>query len=602
VAQQLSIPRRWHHTPASDLRSHVQRGHLLATSSLELHEETNFGTPFSIKAVVRFLAHPGNIAHSADLMTYDPPKSTISSRAECSAHWFIRRLTNRYFLVLAAVAGLVVIDQAIVQPLLVRMNAYAPAINLAGRQRMLSQKLTKAALKWQAAQDDHSRSRASEELGATLDQWTSAHSALQYGDLAIGIPKLNVPAIQLAWTELQPQFEAMRAAASAILESDSLVATNVAQPKYTSNAAAGSVATIVDHEAQYLLAMDRVVKLLEQEAGQQISLLRVCGVTIAAGVIALLIGLGWFVVRPATHAIRGQVDDLELRVAARTRELADANVALENEIAERAQTETKMQLLANQLAHAGRVSTMGHLTSGLAHELNQPLAAIVNYAETCDLLLSMDNGVREENLVRHIEQIKEAGTRAGQIVRRMRDFVRPNSRSILEIDLNALVREVAELCKFEADRADVQLSLNLSPPGSRVHVDPIQIQQVLVNLVQNALQAMQSVPSNERRMDISTMVCSDSVTVEVTDTGPGLDAVDEQVIFSPFYTTKPDGLGIGLAICRSIVERHAGKVFAQNAPQGGATIGFTLPILLGNETREANTEASGLQSIPCEPC
>jgi len=124
-----------------------------------------------------------------------------------------------------------------------------------------------------------------------------------------------------------------------------------------------------------------------------------------------LIGLGLFVVRPATRAIGGQVDDLERRVAARTRELEIANVALEHEIAERAQAETKMQLLANQLAHAGRVSSMGHLTAGLAHELNQPLAAIVNYAETCDLLLAADRGAQSEKLRFHIEQVKDAGKR-----------------------------------------------------------------------------------------------------------------------------------------------------------------------------------------------
>jgi C4-dicarboxylate-specific signal transduction histidine kinase len=517
------------------------------------------------------------------------------------------------------------------------MNAYAPAINLAGRQRMLSQKLTKSALKWQAAENDQLRARCGEELRGTLEQWVAAHLALQNGDHKLGIEKLkasnkmdgdcpnfaqsaeqngtvpfspailldalHVPGVNRAWNTLQPHFEAMSAAASAILKPAPLEPSNADSSANLNAASTRAIASIVENEADYLTTMDSIVKILEEEAGHQIVLLRMFGVCIASGVIALLVGLGWFVVRPATGAIRGQVDELELRVDERTRELAEANQSLEQEMLERSKADARMQLLANQLAHAARVSTMGHLTAGLAHELNQPLAAIVNYAETCDLLLSPEHRDERGNLARHIVQIKQASTRAGQIVRRMRDFVRPNSAAMLEVDLNELVHEVAELCRSEANRAEVQLLLDLSASQPRACVDPIQIQQVLVNLVQNALQAMQNASSGERLLVIRITAGNELARIEVTDSGPGLDTVDDMAIFTPFYTTKPDGLGIGLAICRSIVERHQGRIYAQNAPRGGATIGFTLPLVLptGAELNESN-KTINLLVIPCEVC
>ena len=169
--------------------------------------------------------------------------------------------------------------------------------------------------------------------------------------------------------------------------------------------------------------------LLEEAAGRQIFWLRMVALGIGSGVIVLLIALGWFVVRPATRTIRNQVDKLELRVADRTRELADANRALRHEIVERELAETKTQLLSNQLAHASRVSALGHLTAGLAHEVNQPLAAIANYAETCDLLLAAAAPHDGKRLRQHLDQIKQAVLRTGQIVRRIAQFRSPQQRA-----------------------------------------------------------------------------------------------------------------------------------------------------------------------------
>src|SRR5262249_37585308 len=148
-------------------------------------------------------------------------------------------------------------------------------------------------------------------------------------------------------------------------------------------------------------------------AGLQILWLRICAVSIAAAVTLLLLGLGWFVILPATRTIRAQVDELESRVPQPPCDLSDANQALEHETSARQEADTQTHVLAVQLAHGGRVRTVGQLTAGLSHELNPPLAAIANYTETCDLLLSLKPNFEHKRPRAHLQQIKEAALRAG---------------------------------------------------------------------------------------------------------------------------------------------------------------------------------------------
>lgn len=495
-----------------------------------------------------------------------------SMNSDDSPDSLIRRLGVRYLIVLALVALLMVIDQAVVQPLLVRLDAYAPAINLSGRQRMLSQKLTKAALALQASDDETARGAHRAELRQTLDEWSRAQVALLDGDEQLGIRKIDSPDISAQWRSLQPHFDAMCTAAARLIDSVDSNGDPNANPQF--------VGEIVAREAAFLASMDRIVKLMENEAAHEISRLRACALAIAGVVMLLLVGLGWFVVRPATRTIRRQVDDLESRVALRTRELAEALASLRREIDEREAVESKNNTLAAQLAHANRVASMGHLSIGFAHELNQPLGAIANYAEACDVILSQPTESPRNGWLRdNVNHIKHASLRAGQIVRGIRNFVQPNAGKTAEAEINLLVQEVVALCHQEIVRTEVELTLHLAADEGVVSVDPIQIQQVLVNLVQNALQAMQCRPIHSRRLEIRTSRCLDSVRVDLADSGPGFTAASAQAIFEPFQTTKADGLGIGLAICRSIVDRHEGTIWAESRPGIGAQVSFTLPLV-----------------------
>ena len=480
-----------------------------------------------------------------------------------STNSVVRQLAGRYLFVLIAVAALVVVDQAVVQPLLVQLNAFAPAINVAGRQRMLSQKLTKASLEFDVARDEATRTLRRDELRSSLQQWTAEHTALLDGDRRLGIQPIRSPELTRQWKQLEPNFRAMVAAASDLLRPDAMVSR--------------SVAAIVEHEAKFLPTMDRIVKLMEDEAARAVARLRMFALAISATVILLLLGLGWFVIRPATRTIRGQVDELESRVALRTRELSSALASLQHEIHERQLAENRNQRLAAQLTHAERVATMGHLTAGLAHELNQPLAAIANYTDACEVILE-ERPASDMRIGQWVHQAKRAALRAGQIVRRMRNFVQPNAAAVADVDVNALVAEVVELCRTEATHAGVEVRLELSAVSDQVCVDAIQIQQVLVNLVQNSIQAMRETNDEPRELVLQTSTDGSSVRVDVLDSGPGFASTDPDAAFAAFHTTKADGLGIGLAICRSIVELHRGTIWAESRPGGGAQVSFSLPL------------------------
>ena len=500
-----------------------------------------------------------------------------------SAACVVRRLAGRYFVALAMIAGLIVVDQVAIQPFVSRLGSFAPAINVAGRQRMLSQKLTKAALALQISSDESSQHTRICELRDTLDQWSVAHCALREETSETGVRTSHSSEIESEWRALEPHFQAMYAAALAIVH-----APNESEPGQWK----ADIATIVSHEPAFLTSMDRIVKLTENEAATAVWRLRDCAGTIAAAVISVVVALGWFVIRPATKMIRRQVDELETQVADRTRELSIALEKLQCEVADREAVELKNQRLATQLAHAARVATLGHLTAGLAHELNQPLATIANYTEACDVELDRHlDRPRSDRLRKNLERAKMAALRAGQIVRRMRNFVRPSVPANTFTEINALICEVVEFCQTETGHAGATVTLDLADERSIVSVDPIQIQQVLVNLVQNALHAVCQRPKEKRRIDIRESIRPDFVQVDVIDSGPGFDAADSETIFAPFYTTKREGLGIGLSICRSIVEQHGGAIWAEAAPSGGAKVSFTLPRVRNIESYVGNSRA-----------
>ncbi len=248
------------------------------------------------------------------------------------------------------------------------------------------------------------------------------------------------------------------------------------------------------------------------------------------------------------------------------------------DVTDRKQAEELARHHQAELAHALRVSTIGELAAGLAHEINQPLAAIVSYAKGCARRIRSGGGTPGD-LLGAVEEIAAQAVRADQIVRRLRDFVRKQDPRRERVDPNHLVREAVRLVASEGRERQIALRLDLAPDVAAVWADGIQIEQVILNLVRNAFEAMQTVDVADRGLVVRTAPSGEAaVEIAVTDAGPGLTPEHADAVFDPFFTTKPDGLGIGLAISRSIVEAHGGRLWATPNPQRGTTFHFTVPI------------------------
>lgn len=237
--------------------------------------------------------------------------------------------------------------------------------------------------------------------------------------------------------------------------------------------------------------------------------------------------------------------------------------------------------LQSELAHVSRLSTMGEMATGLAHELNQPLAAISNYAMGCIHRLDRGN-LNAENIRPAITQISEQALRAGEIIRRIRGFVgkKDTGRAdteLPEIDINAAIRSAAGLLGNEALDHKANIRLMLAPVLPPVSADAIQIQQIIVNLARNAMEAMSDASCEKRDLTIRTLRAENgSAEFRILDTGPGISEEAMSELFHPFFTTKSSGLGMGLSICQSIINAHGGEMTARNRNRGGAEFRVTL--------------------------
>ncbi len=246
------------------------------------------------------------------------------------------------------------------------------------------------------------------------------------------------------------------------------------------------------------------------------------------------------------------------------------------DLTEHQQTQARLQQLQSELVHISRLSAMGEMASALAHELNQPLAAISNYMKGSRRLLEGSSDPNAAKIETAMDRAAEQALRAGQIIRRLRDFVsRGESEKRVE-SLSKLIEEAGALGLAGAREQNVQLRFNLNPEADLVLADRVQIQQVLVNLFRNALEAM---AHSERRelVAINRKVGDEMIEVEVSDTGPGFAEDVLPNLFQTFFTTKETGMGVGLSISRSIIEAHGGRMWAENNAAGGATFRFTLP-------------------------
>jgi len=238
--------------------------------------------------------------------------------------------------------------------------------------------------------------------------------------------------------------------------------------------------------------------------------------------------------------------------------------------------EMERQSLRTELTHLSRVSTMGQLSSALAHELNQPLGAILRNAEAAELLLEQEPTDWDE-LKAIVKDIQQDDQRAVSVIDRMRSLLKKRELQVEPISLDRVVHLVIGLLKSELQFRRVHLAVELESGLPWVRGDAIHLQQVMLNLLANALDAIRDVPSERRRVAVrAKRLESNRVEVAVCDRGTGIPEERLQRVLEPFVSTKANGMGMGLAICRSIVESHGGRMWAENNPEGGATVRFTL--------------------------
>ncbi|HJQ23794.1 MAG TPA: ATP-binding protein [Blastocatellia bacterium] len=286
----------------------------------------------------------------------------------------------------------------------------------------------------------------------------------------------------------------------------------------------------------------------------------------------------WSAARKRAETLLRQArDEQEAKVQERTADLKQANEKLQAEIAERERAEEALDHAQAELAHLTRMLTMGELTASIAHEVNQPLTAVITNANACLRWLAGQPPNLDEAR-EAVSRIVRDGNRASEVIKRIRALMMKTVPQKSPLDINDAIREVIALAQSEARRKAASLTADLTDGLPPVLADRVQLQQVVLNLIINGIEAMSSVTGRSRQLLVRTQSDGSSgVMVAVQDSGTGIAAQNLARLFDAFYTTKADGMGMGLSISRSIIEAHGGKLWAEASSGHGATFRFTLP-------------------------
>lgn len=256
------------------------------------------------------------------------------------------------------------------------------------------------------------------------------------------------------------------------------------------------------------------------------------------------------------------------------------------DLTERQKTETRLQELQSELVHVSRLTALGEMASALAHELNQPLSAIGNYLAGSKMLLSRDQNPNAR-VVDAIDRAAKESLRAGEIIRRLRDFVSRGETERRVESLPKMLEEASALALVGAKEHGIKVRYEIDPVVDLTLVDKVQIQQVILNLIRNAVDAMADAKSERRDLSIRVAPADeDMALVSFSDTGPGIRPDIAGQLFQPFVTSKRTGMGVGLSICRTIIEAHRGRIWVDSNAEGGATFNFTIPRMSEEELED----------------
>ena len=254
------------------------------------------------------------------------------------------------------------------------------------------------------------------------------------------------------------------------------------------------------------------------------------------------------------------------------------------DISARVAAERTLAQSQERLAHVARLSTMGEMAAGLAHEINQPLAAIATYAQATERMLDKGNAADLAEVRESLVQISRQALRAGDVIRRLRAFVAHRELSRERVGCNRLLEDLVALARPDLRANDVTMRLDVEPCLPDIIADVIQLQQVLINLIRNAIDSTLQCGSSRREIVLTATSRPEGVEISVDDHGPGVAPEAVARLFTPFFTTKPQGTGLGLAISRTIVQAHGGQLSYRDRPGGGACFHFTLPAMRADDS------------------
>lgn len=464
-------------------------------------------------------------------------------------------LDRTYRLVLAVAAGLLLGDQLLVQPDLARLTIDSPWAHVEERQRTLSQRLAKAVLLLDRGTDAE-HAPALEETKRVLGTWESAQRRLSEA------PRSD-KALKAAVEAVRPHFEAIRAAARNLIAMHEAGTAGPARRR--------ELDVLLSHEPDYLRRMDGLVGLRERATRKHIATIRWVGWALTGLTLATLVAWGRFVRRPNADAIRRRIADLDRTV-----------VELQDHLRERTQelrdVGRKHLDVVAQLGHLGRTNAIEGMALSLAHELNQPLGAIANYAEGCLNALKAPNPSLDE-VRAALQRLLTATMRAGRIIDQVRNFVSGEPHPAELVHPNRIVADALDLLEAEVKWTGTTVRVDLAPDLPEVWGDPTQLQQVLINLIQNASQALARAQLSVPTLVVSTRRCDqDHIEFAVTDNGPGIEEDQLHRVFDPHFSTRANGMGVGLAICRTIADAHHGRLTVESEPGIRTIFRFQIPI------------------------
>jgi PAS domain S-box-containing protein len=258
-------------------------------------------------------------------------------------------------------------------------------------------------------------------------------------------------------------------------------------------------------------------------------------------------------------------------------------MGIATDITDRKQTAEVARQQEERLQRTSRLITLGEMASTLAHELNQPLAAIANYTSGCVTRMQGENW-KQEDVLAAMQKASAQADRAGKIIRRVREFVKKSEPRRNAVYITEIMDDAMSFAEIDARRLGMRIVLQVEPDLPAVYADRIMIEQVVLNLIRNGLDAMIDTLPESRVLEVRVQRCGPrAVEVLVTDRGHGISEANRKRLFTPFFTTKPDGMGMGLSICRSIVEYHDGRLIVDDNPEGGTIFSFTLPTEAASE-------------------